>query len=75
MPLPLEGVRVLDLSVFQQGTYASAMLADMGADVVKVESPDHPDPGRGTGLDHAPNGLRAYFQHLNRNKLANQPRT
>ncbi len=68
MPLPLEGVRVLDLSVFQQGTYASAMLADMGADVVKVESPDHPDPGRGTGLDHAPNGLRAYFQHLNRNK-------
>lgn len=68
MPLPLEGVRVLDLSVFQQGTYASAMLADMGADVIKIESPDHPDPGRGTGLDHSPNGLRAYFQHLNRNK-------
>jgi crotonobetainyl-CoA:carnitine CoA-transferase CaiB-like acyl-CoA transferase len=66
--LPLEGIRVLDMSVFQQGTYASAMLADMGADVIKIESPDHPDPGRGTGLDHAPNGLRPYFQHLNRNK-------
>jgi crotonobetainyl-CoA:carnitine CoA-transferase CaiB-like acyl-CoA transferase len=68
--LPLEGIRVLDMSVFQQGTYASAMLADMGADVIKVESPDHPDPGRGTGLDLAPNGLRPYFQHLNRNKRA-----
>jgi crotonobetainyl-CoA:carnitine CoA-transferase CaiB-like acyl-CoA transferase len=56
------------MSVFQQGTYASAMLADMGADVVKIESPDHPDPGRGTGMDNSPNGLRPYFQHLNRNK-------
>ncbi|MPZ97838.1 MAG: CoA transferase [Dehalococcoidia bacterium] len=68
MPMALEDVRVLDLSVFQQGSYASAMLADMGADVIKIEAPDHPDPGRGTGVDHAPNGLRAYFQHLNRNK-------
>ncbi|MEE8338222.1 MAG: CoA transferase [Dehalococcoidia bacterium] len=68
MALPLAGIRVLDMTVFQQGTYASAMLADMGADVVKIESPDHPDPGRGTGLDNSPNGLRAYFQHLNRNK-------
>lgn len=68
MSLPLEGVRVLDFSVFQQGSYASAMLADMGADVIKVESPDHPDPGRGMGLDHAESGLRSYFEHLNRNK-------
>ncbi len=65
---PLHGIRVLDMSVFQQGTYASAMLADMGADVIKIESPDHPDPGRGTGIDNAPSGLRAYFEHLNRNK-------
>ena len=68
MALPLEGIRLLDMSVFQQGTYASAMFADMGADVIKVESPDHPDPGRGTGLDNAPNGMRPYFHHLNRNK-------
>jgi crotonobetainyl-CoA:carnitine CoA-transferase CaiB-like acyl-CoA transferase len=68
--LPLEGVTVLDMSVFQQGSYASAMLADMGADVIKIEAPDHPDPGRGTGLDFAENGLRPYFQNLNRNKRA-----
>ena len=70
MALPLEGIRVLDMSVFQQGSYASAMLADMGADVIKIEAPDHPDPGRGTGLDLSPNGLRPYFEHLNRNKRA-----
>ena len=46
MTMPLEGIRILDLSIFQQGTYASAMLADMGADVVKIESTDNPDPGR-----------------------------
>ena len=68
--LPLEGVTVLDMSVFQQGSYASAMLADMGADVIKIEAPDHPDPGRGTGLDFSENGLRPYFQNLNRNKRA-----
>jgi crotonobetainyl-CoA:carnitine CoA-transferase CaiB-like acyl-CoA transferase len=66
--LPLAGVRVLDMSVFQQGTYASAMLADMGADVVKIEGPNSPDPGRGGGGGDAPNGLSPYFQHLNRNK-------
>ena len=66
--LPLAGVRVLDLSVFQQGTYASAMLADMGADVVKIEGPQSPDPGRAGGGGNAPNGLSAYFQNLNRNK-------
>src|SRR5690606_37035702 len=52
---------------FQQGTYATAMLADMGADVIKIESPDHPDPGRGS-LELAPNGRRGYYEHLNRNK-------
>jgi crotonobetainyl-CoA:carnitine CoA-transferase CaiB-like acyl-CoA transferase len=66
--LPLEGVRVLDMSVFQQGTYSSAMLADMGADVVKIEGPNSPDPGRAGGGGNSPNGLSAYFQHLNRNK-------
>ena len=68
--LPLAGVRILDMSVFQQGTYASAMLADMGADVVKIEGPDSPDPGRGSGIGLAPNDLSPYFQHLNRNKRA-----
>lgn len=65
---PLEGVRILDLSVFQQGTHASALLADMGADVIKIESYDTPDPGRASGTVPAPNGLSAYWEILNRNK-------
>jgi CoA:oxalate CoA-transferase len=65
--LPLEGIRVLDMTFFQQGPYAAAMLADMGADVIKIESAENPDPGRGS-LEVAPNGMRAYFEHLNRNK-------
>ena len=69
MAMALAGVRILDLSVFQQGTHASAMLADMGADVIKIESYDTPDPGRGSG-EVAANGIRPYFAILNRNKRA-----
>lgn len=63
--LPLEGYRILDLSIWQQGTYATTMLADMGADVIKIESPSNPDPGRGVGT---PDTLGAYFHSLNRGK-------
>src|SRR3990170_8894298 len=69
MAMPLDGIRILDLMVFQQGTHASAMLADMGADVIKIESYDTPDPGRGSG-EVAANGIRPYFAILNRNKRA-----
>ena len=65
MPLPLEGYRILDLSIWQQGTYATAMLADMGADVIKIESYANPDPGRGLQQDVPRN---AYFNTLNRGK-------
>lgn len=57
---PLSGLVVLDCTIWQQGTYATAMLADFGADVIKVEGPDSPDPGRGLS--------EAYFESHNRNK-------
>jgi CoA:oxalate CoA-transferase len=65
MPLPLEGYRILDLSLWQQGSYATAMLADMGADVIKIESISNPDPGRGVGFGGPINN---YFHSLNRGK-------
>ncbi|MES2484105.1 MAG: CoA transferase [Pseudomonadota bacterium] len=63
---PLDGVRILDLTSNFMGPYASLLLADMGADVCKVESPAG-DPTRGVGpCRHA--GMSAIFLHLNRNK-------
>lgn len=58
--LPLSGMKVIDCTMWQQGTYSTAMLADFGADVVHIEGPDSPDPGRGVS--------DAYFQSHNRNK-------
>ena len=70
MALPLEGIRVLDMTIFQQGTYSTAMLADLGADVIKVEGPDTPDLGRWSGAVAAQSPLNAYFHSLNRGKRA-----
>jgi formyl-CoA transferase len=63
---PLAGVRVLDLTSNFMGPYASLLLADMGADVCKVEAPDG-DTTRGVGPCRNP-GMGAIFLHLNRNK-------
>ena len=64
----LEGIRVLDMTIWQQGTSCSAMLADLGADVVKIEEPERGDPGRGLHRIEQAGGLSGYFQALNRGK-------
>jgi len=61
----LDGIRVLDLSRVLAGPYAGQLLADMGADVVKIEPPEG-DPARGIG-PHA-EGRSLYFSALNSNK-------
>jgi formyl-CoA transferase/CoA:oxalate CoA-transferase len=62
------GVRVLDLSRMLAGPYGSMLLADMGAEVIKVEDPDGGDPMRTMGPPYLPNGESAYFLAINRNK-------
>lgn len=70
MASPLEGIRVLDMTVFQQAPYATAMLAEMGADVIKVEGPTSADLGRWTSAVQVQQPRNAYFHSLNRNKRA-----
>ncbi len=46
---PLEGIRVLELGTLLAGGFAARLLADLGAEVIKVEAPDRPDPVREWG--------------------------
>ena len=62
----LRGVRVLDLSTIVAGPAASMILADLGADVIKVERPGSGEDGRAMGPHRGPWG--AYFTALNRGK-------
>jgi crotonobetainyl-CoA:carnitine CoA-transferase CaiB-like acyl-CoA transferase len=71
-PGPLAGIRVVDLSTVLAGPYCTMLLADLGADVVKVEPPEG-DATRGWGppwVGDATAGTRtaAYFLSVNRNK-------
>jgi crotonobetainyl-CoA:carnitine CoA-transferase CaiB-like acyl-CoA transferase len=65
--LPLRGVRVADLSRVLAGPYCTMVLADLGADVVKVERPQGGDETRGWGPPFA-SGEAAYFLSVNRGK-------
>ena len=65
--LPLEGIRVLDLSRVLAGPYATMVLADLGADVLKVERPERGDDTRNWGPPFV-GGESAYFLSANRNK-------
>jgi crotonobetainyl-CoA:carnitine CoA-transferase CaiB-like acyl-CoA transferase len=64
---PLDGIKVLDLTRVLAGPYCTMLLADMGADVVKVERPGAGDDTRAFGPPFV-NGESAYFMSINRNK-------
>jgi crotonobetainyl-CoA:carnitine CoA-transferase CaiB-like acyl-CoA transferase len=64
----LKDVRVLDLSRVLAGPYCTQILADLGAEVIKVEHPADGDETRGWGPPFASGGLSAYFLACNRNK-------
>lgn len=66
-PLPLAGIRVLDLTHALAGPYCTMVLGDLGADVVKLESPGSGDQSRQWGPPFI-NGESSYFLSVNRNK-------
>ncbi|HEU0060080.1 MAG TPA: CaiB/BaiF CoA-transferase family protein [Hyphomicrobiaceae bacterium] len=63
---PLEGIRIVDLTSMLSGPWATMILADQGADVIKVEEPRLGDHTRAYG--NRRNGFSASFLNLNRNK-------
>jgi crotonobetainyl-CoA:carnitine CoA-transferase CaiB-like acyl-CoA transferase len=71
MAMPLDGIRVIDWSIWQQGPVCSSMLGDLGAEVIKLEERGTGDPGRhllrvgGADTSNRPNW---YFEANNRNK-------
>jgi crotonobetainyl-CoA:carnitine CoA-transferase CaiB-like acyl-CoA transferase len=64
--MKLEGIRVIDLSVFLPGPYLTLAMADHGAEVIKIEAPGEGDPGRHIGLSDGPSTV--FFRNLNRGK-------
>jgi len=66
--LPLEGVRVLDLTGSYAGPFCTMFLGDLGADVVKVEEPKRGDDIRHWGGEHLFKGINPWYLSANRNK-------
>ena len=64
---PLDGIRVVDLSRVVSGPYCTMTLADMGADVIKIEEPGRGDESRAFGPPFL-GGESPYFLSINRNK-------
>ena len=64
--MKLQGVRVLDLSLFLPGPYLTLQMADHGAEVIKIEPPGEGDPTRHLGLSDGESTV--YFRNLNRGK-------
>jgi crotonobetainyl-CoA:carnitine CoA-transferase CaiB-like acyl-CoA transferase len=64
--MKLEGVRVLDLSLFLPGPMLTLMMADHGADVIKVEPPGEGEPTRHIG--YVKNGASVWFRNTHRGK-------
>ncbi len=72
---PLTGIRILDWTIWQQGPLATAMLGDLGAEVIKIEDKRAGDPGRGVkqklhGVTAEEAGRNFFFETNNRNKRA-----
>ena len=67
-PLPLEGVRVLDVSQVMAGPYCSMLLGDLGADVIKIEPPGTGDQTRGSMGFKMKGSDSMGFLNMNRNK-------
>ncbi len=63
----LDGLRILDMTQYEAGTSCTQALAWLGADVVKVEAPEHGDPGRAVGRSENME-YSAYFCNWNANK-------
>jgi crotonobetainyl-CoA:carnitine CoA-transferase CaiB-like acyl-CoA transferase len=68
MDKPLAGLKVLELARILAGPWAGQLLADLGAEVVKVERPGTGDDTRQWGPPFAPDGASAYFHSCNRGK-------
>ena len=64
---PLDGIRIVDWTIWQQGPVAGAMLGDLGAEVIKIEERERGDGGRGM-LAFEGSGKSPYWEMNNRNK-------